>query len=101
VDDTTAPSLTSRQRKHLRGLAHSLEPLVSVGAAGLSPGVLGQIDAALTAHELIKVRLRDPEDKKALADEIASRSGAALCGLVGHVVILYRANPEDPRISPD
>jgi RNA-binding protein len=97
---STPPSLTGKQRKHLRGLAHSLEPVVSVGAAGPSAGVLAEIDAALTSHELIKVRLRDPEDKKALAAEIAERTHSVACGLVGHVVILYRPHPEDPRIEP-
>ena len=92
--------LSGKQRKHLRGLAHSMEPIVSVGAAGASAAVLAQIDAALEAHELIKVRLRDPDDKKAMAAEIAERTRSTACGLVGHVVILYRRHPEKPRIEP-
>ena len=91
--------LTGKQRKHLRGLAHSFEPIVSVGAAGTTPAVLAQIDAALQAHELIKVRLRDPEDKKAMAEEIAAKTRSTACGLVGHVLILYRRHPEKPRIE--
>lgn len=94
-----APELQGYQRKHLRGLAHGLKPLVQVGDAGLSAGVLRALDAALRDHELVKVRLREPEDKKAAARQLADASGSALCGVVGHTVILYRPHPEDPRIE--
>jgi RNA-binding protein len=97
----TALQLTGRQRKALRGLAHNLEPVVQVGQGGISAGVTQAIDAALLAHELIKVRLHQPEDKKAAAQELADSSSAALCGLVGHTVILYRPHPEKPRIRLD
>jgi RNA-binding protein len=90
--------LTGRQRKALRGLAHSLEPIVQVGQGGISAGVAAAVDAALLSHELIKVRLHQPADKKAAAQELADVAGAALCGLVGHTVILYRPHPEKPRI---
>src|SRR5690606_29813559 len=52
----TNPKLNDRQRKHLRGLAHDLNVVVQTGAAGLTDAVLAEIDAALSAHELIKVR---------------------------------------------
>jgi len=94
-----APTLSSFQRKALRGLANPLRPIVHVGEAGVSDAVLRAIDQALLAHELVKVRLLAPEDKKATAHEIAAKCGAVLCGLVGHTVILYRRNPENPRIE--
>lgn len=93
--------LTGRQRKHLRGLAHGFEPLVHVGSAGVSDAILRAVDAALTAHELIKVRLHQPADKHEDAAALATGTGAALCGLVGHVVILYRPHPEKPTIKLD
>ena len=93
-----ALTLTPRQRRHLRGLAHSLEPVVQLGKAGLTAGVVGSVDQALLSHELIKVQLRQPEDKKAEAEALADATGAALCGLVGHVVILYRPHPEKPQV---
>ena len=86
--------LAGFQRKHLRGLAHALEPVVHVGNAGVSDSVAAAVDEALGAHELIKVRLHQPEDKKAMADELAQRCGAEVCGVVGHTVILYRENAE-------
>ena len=65
----------------------------------MSEGVLRALDKALFDHELIKVRLREPEDKRAMAAALAEGSGAALCGLVGHTAILYRPHPEKPRIE--
>jgi RNA-binding protein len=93
-----APTLTASQRKHLRGLAHELSPIVLVGQGGLTGAVFAAVDAALATHELIKVRLRQPGDKKAMASDLAAQTSAALCGLVGHMVILYRPDPEQPRL---
>jgi len=95
----SAPQLQGHQRKHLRGLAHPLKALVHVGEGGLSEGVLAAVDRALLDHELIKVRLHEPEDKKASARALAEASGSALCGVVGHTVILYRPHPDEPRIE--
>ncbi|MCG8587778.1 MAG: ribosome assembly RNA-binding protein YhbY [Proteobacteria bacterium] len=91
--------LQGYQRRHLRRLAHGLRPVVQVGEAGLSDAVLAAVDQALHDHELIKVRLQEPEDKHASARELAERSAGALCGVVGHTVILYRPDPESPRIA--
>lgn len=90
--------MTGSQRKYLRSLAHPLKPVVQVGQSGVTDSVLEQIEAQLLVHELIKVRMHEPEDKKAMAAELASRAGAELCGLVGHTAILYRAHPDSPSI---
>jgi len=95
----TPPQLSGRERRFLRARANPLRALVQVGDAGVTPGVLQAIEAALEGHELVKVRLREPEDKKALAAEIASATASALCGLVGHTLILYRPHPETPTIE--
>jgi len=96
------PELSGRQRRQLRALAHPLRPVVHVGEAGLTPAVLAALDQALIDHELVKVRLHEPPDKKLAARELAEASSAVLCGLVGHTVILYRPHPEEPRLEiPD
>ncbi len=87
------------QRKYLRGLAHKMKPVVQVGKSGVTEAVLEAVGAALLDHELIKVRLHEPEDKKGLAKELAEGAEAELCGLVGHTVILYRPHPDEPEIK--
>jgi len=83
----------------LRSLAHGLKPVVFVGEAGISPAVAKALDEALASHELVKVRLRQPGDKKAAARELAEVSASALCGVVGHTVVLYRPDPKNPKID--
>jgi RNA-binding protein len=98
-DQNATPGLTGQQRRRLRALANPMRAILQVGEAGLSESVLKALDDALVHHELVKVRLRAPENKKAAAAELAERSGAELCGLVGHTVILFRRNPEKPQIE--
>lgn len=93
------PGLKGFQRRFLRGLAHPLRPVVQVGDEGPSAGVVSALDQALLDHELVKVRLHQPADKRATASELAARTGAEVCGVVGHTVILYRRHPELPRIE--
>ncbi len=92
-------ALAGFQRKFLRGKAHPLRPVVQVGDAGITDGVIAAAAEALAIHELIKVRLHEPEDKKASAAELATRTGSEMCGIVGHTVILYRPDPDDPKIE--
>lgn len=85
-------SLKSRERSQLKARAHALEPVVQVGHAGLTDRVIAEIDRALTAHELIKVRI-DTADRIARADaceSICARTGAAEVLRVGKVVGLWR-----------
>jgi RNA-binding protein len=91
--------LSGSQRRHLRGLAHRLKPVIFVGEAGVSDALRKALDEALTSHELVKVRLRQPTDKKETAQMLAETSAAALCGVVGHTVVLYRPDPEAPKIK--
>jgi RNA-binding protein len=91
-------TLTGKQRRFLRAKAHPLKPLVQVGEGGISEAVVAATVAVLADHELVKIRLQQPDDKKAAARQLASATGAELCGLVGHTVILYRPRAEDPVI---
>lgn len=91
--------LTSRQKRHLRSLAQRLEPLVWVGEAGLTDGVARTLREVFTTHELVKVRMRAPEDKKALAAALAAASESTLVSVIGHTAILFRADPDEPTIE--
>jgi len=99
-DDKGSESLLAGyQRKYLRAIAHPLKPVVQVGQSGITGSVVKAVVSALEDHELIKVRLQRPEDKKTSARELAQKARAELVGLVGHTVILYRRNPDEPKIQ--
>jgi RNA-binding protein len=88
--------ITSADRKFLRQLAHPLKPVVQVGAAGASDGLIAAVEEALQDHELIKVRFVEHKGaRKELTREIAERSGSAIAGIIGHVAILYREAREE------
>jgi RNA-binding protein len=94
--------LNGYQRRHLRGLAHHLKPIVQVGKAGLSPTVLTAVDGALETHELIKVRLvGDKAEKREMISAFESELHCGQVGLVGHVATLYREHrePEERKIK--
>ena len=95
-----APELTERQRRHLRGLAHPLKPVVRLGAAGLTDAVARETARALADHELIKVKAPggDREARDALFSALADRTTSALVHRIGNVAVLYRPNPQLPRI---
>jgi len=90
--------LDGYQRRHLRGLAHPLKPVVMIGKEGLSEAVVAKTDAELNAHELIKIRFQAAKDeKKEILRELAQQTRAELVGVVGHVGILFRQNREPDK----
>lgn len=91
-------SLSGKQARYLRGLAHSMQPLAHVGKEGLSPGLVRKVRAELRAHELIKVRLAEQEDVRALATELATSSEAELVQVIGKVAVLYKRRKDEPEI---
>lgn len=92
------PSLAGFQRKHLRSLAHPLKPTVQIGKAGVTEEVVRNVKRALEDHELIKVSMTKPKDKKGMSTELARRCGAHLCGLLGHTIILFKQRKKGPEI---
>jgi RNA-binding protein len=84
--------LTTKQKAHLRGLAHELNPVVFVGKEGASEAVVRKTHLELEAHELIKVSVGDgaEEDGDAVIGALVEGTGAALVQRIGHVGILYR-----------
>jgi RNA-binding protein len=87
--------LTSKQRSHLKNLAHDLDPTASVGKNGLTDEVIVNIDKALSDHELIKVKFQAMKDEKeGLTTSISERTGAELIDIIGHIAIFYRQNED-------
>ena len=92
--------LTSSQAKYLRGLAHLLKPVVFVGRKGVNAAVLESIREALAAHELIKVRFADVQDRRVLAEaaaEVQQETDSCLAGVIGRVAVFYRPQPEPEK----
>lgn len=95
--------LSPQQRRALRAKAHHLHPVVTIGHHGLTPTVLTEIDLALNAHGLVKVRvfLDDRAEREALLAEIAEGLDAAPVQHIGKLLVLWRPPPEpQPEPSP-
>lgn len=89
-------TLTARERAHLKARAHSLEPIVQIGAGGITDAVINEIDRALQRHELIKVRAGG-DDRNARAEmfeTVCARTDAAPVQRVGKVLVLWRPRPD-------
>lgn len=93
--------LTNRERAHLKARAHALEPVVHVGNAGVTDTLVAEVDRALTAHELIKVKIGtdDRAERVAVGDEICARTDATAVHRVGKVLILWRPRPADLNVT--
>ncbi|CAN0125977.1 unnamed protein product, partial [Phaeothamnion confervicola] len=93
--------LTPAERRALKARAHSLEPVVLVGDKGLTGAVLAEIERALAAHELIKVRVQaERDDRRSILEEICSRAGASPVQHIGKILVVYRPKPPEPAKPP-
>ncbi len=88
--------LTSRQRADLRAAANKLPAIFQVGKNGIEENLLKQVDDALEARELIKLRILDTADvtPKETANELAAATGADVVQVVGRVIVLWRKSEE-------
>lgn len=86
--------LTTKQIAHLRGLAHSLNPVVMIGNNGLTDKVIKEIELNLNAHELIKIQVAggDREARKAMYMEICAQTNAIAVHHIGKQLVVYRAS---------
>ncbi len=93
-------ALTSSQSRFLRGHAHDLKALLQIGAKGLTPAVLAELDVVLEQHELVKVKIgaEDRETRDTMIAEIVDKSGAGLVQRIGHVAVLYRPSKDHRQI---
>jgi len=92
---------TNRQIRYLRSLAHSLKPTVRAGQRGVTDALCGELEQALQAHELLKIKLDggDREARDATIARLCETSGAHLIQRIGNVAVVYRRNEEKPRIQ--
>ena len=93
--------ITSKQRSYLRSLAHSIDPAVYIGKAGVTDNVIKEIDQCLEARELVKIKLQEGAvlDAKATANELAPVLGAEFVQAIGRKFTLYRESKENRQIE--
>lgn len=91
--------LSPKERQALKGQAHALNPVVLLGAQGLTPAVMREIDRALAAHELIKVRVPsdEREEREQMFREVADELGAARVQSIGKLLVFYRPLPDEEQ----
>lgn len=91
--------IDEHQKRQLRKLAHALNPVIRVGRAGVSAAVVNETDLALTAHELIKVKIAagDRTRRDEAITLLCDRCTAECVQRIGNVAVLYRANPKKKR----
>ena len=95
-------NLSTKQKQHLKGLAHPLKPVVMIGGNGLTEGVLAEIESALEHHELIKVKIasEDRETKQLVVEAIVRETKAGNVQVIGKTLVLYRPSKESKISLP-
>ena len=94
-------ALTGAQRRVLRGLGHSLKPIVRIGRQGLSEGVIDATKIALEDHELIKISVGPdcPLPRKEAPHALGGRTGSHVAQIIGRTALLYRRRFKEPELK--
>jgi len=92
--------LTSKQKSYLKGLAHSLQPIIQVGKLGVNEKLVKTVVDALEAHELIKVSVLQNclEEPNIVGEKIAEQSGADVVQVIGRTLVLYNESKKKKQI---
>lgn len=93
--------LTAKQRQHLRALAHHLDPIVQIGKDGVTGAIIAQVEEAIVAHELIKVRIGTecPMERGEVAEAVAAGTRSDIVQTIGRVIVAYRRRPQKPKVE--
>ena len=94
-------ALSSSQIRYLRSLAHDLSPVILLGNKGASDAVAKELGLALSQHELVKVKLSgaDKAERQVQIDALIAGTQAEAIHRIGHVVVLFRRNIDEPKIA--
>lgn len=95
--------LTPAQRKVHRAEAHHLDPVVLVGGDGLTAAVKKEVDSALKAHGLIKIRVfsDDRSSREAMLQTLTDELDAAPIQHIGKLLVLWRPVPEKQKVTDE
>ena len=93
--------ITSKQRKYLKGLAHKIEPVLQIGKSGITENVLKQMEEALEARELVKVKVLNNSllDANEVANEVSETLRAEFVQSIGNKFTIYRESEDKKRIE--
>lgn len=93
--------MTSKQRAKLRGLANTIDTIFQIGKGGVTEALIKQVDDALTARELIKLKVLEtaPESQRETAEILAEATNSEVVQVIGTKIVLFRINPKDNKIK--
>lgn len=93
--------LTSKQRAYLRGLANSMDTIFQVGKGGVPETLVAQVDDALRAREMIKIKVLENSlySAREAAEELAQKTSSEVVQVIGNKFVLYKKNPKEPKIE--
>ncbi|MBP2649637.1 MAG: RNA-binding protein [Firmicutes bacterium] len=93
--------LTSKQKRYLKALGSELVSVVQIGKAGIVPNVIEGAESVVAARELVKVKVlkNSPQEPKETLEQLATAVNAELVQVIGRNGLLYRCNPEKPKIE--
>lgn len=94
-------NLSNTQKKQLKGMAHSLKPVVMVGQHGMKESIDDEIAMAIKYHQLIKIKvgLGDRDARDELIEKIVETHNAILVQRIGNIAVLYRFNPQKGKLE--
>ena len=94
--------LSGKQKNFLRGLAHKINPIITIGANGLSEAVFSELENALDHHELLKIKLpvNDKAEKASIMATICAKTNSEPVQLIGRVGVIYRQSSKQKVILP-
>ncbi|OCT17201.1 RNA-binding protein [Paenibacillus pectinilyticus] len=93
--------LTGKQKRHLRSMAHHVDPIFQVGKGGVNDHLIRHIQEAIEVRELIKITVlnNSGEDRQEVGSELAEKSGAELVQVIGKIVVLYKESRDNKKIE--
>ncbi len=88
--------LTQKQKKFLTGIAHGLNPMIMIGANGVTDSLMAELESTLEHHEILKIKMSsaEREDRKTIVNYILEQTGAALVQSIGKTCVIYRKSQD-------
>jgi len=88
--------LTTSQKKYLRGIAHNINPMIIIGANGVTESLMKELESTLEHHEILKIKMAsaDRDDRKQIVDYLLEQTGALLVQSIGKICVIYRQSDE-------